>query len=67
MHNLLNRMESEEGKEKYKMRAETTEFSNAQARNKGLQQFLVRGLDKVSCVALIHAIAHNMQILFGNS
>jgi transposase len=67
VHNLLDRMESEEGKEAYKMRAETAEFSNAQSRNKGLQQFLVRGLDKASCVTLIYAIAHNMQILFSHS
>ena len=56
------RMESEEGKKIYKERGETAEFANAQTRNKGFQQFLVRGLEKVKCVTLIYAIAHNMAI-----
>jgi transposase len=56
------RMGTEEAKEFYKERAATAEYANAQARNRGLQQFLVRGLPKVTCVALIYALAHNMII-----
>jgi Transposase DDE domain len=56
------RMGTEEAKEIYKERAETAEYANAQARNHGLKQFLVRGLFKVKCVALIYALTHNMII-----
>lgn len=59
---LRIRMESSEGKELYKERAETAEYVNAQSRNKGLQQFRVRGIEKVTCVALIFAIAQNLTI-----
>ncbi len=38
----------------------TAECVNAQARNRGLTQFLVRGIDKVKAVATWHALAHNM-------
>ena len=56
------RMGTDEAKEIYKERGETAEFVNAQSRNKGLQQFLVRGVDKVTCVALLYAIVQNMTI-----
>lgn len=54
------RMGQPEAKEIYKHRPEAAEWVNAQARNRGLQQFRVRGLAKVKCVALIYAIVHNM-------
>jgi transposase len=54
------RMATEEAKEIYKQRASTAECVNAQLRNRGLQQFLVRGLTKVKAVVLWFAIAHNM-------
>jgi transposase len=54
------RMATAEAKEIYKERAATVECINAAARNRGLQQFLVRGLHKVRCVALLFALAHNM-------
>lgn len=54
------RMASEKAKEIYKERAATVECVNAQARNRGLTRFLVRGIDKVKAVALWHALAHNM-------
>jgi len=54
------RMASEEAKAIYKERAATVECVNAQARNRGLRQFLVRGIDKVKAVAIWHALAHNM-------
>jgi transposase len=44
----------------YKDRASNAECVNARARQRGLYQFLVRGLDKVQAVALWQAIAHNV-------
>lgn len=54
------RMATKEAKEIYKQRAATAECTNAQARNRGLQRFLVRGLRKVKAVALWYALAHNL-------
>lgn len=56
------RMGTDEAKSIYKERAATAEFVNAQSRNKGLQQFLVRGTEKVTCVAFLYAIVQNMTI-----
>jgi len=53
------RMASDEGKQIYKERGATAELVNAHARRRGLQQFLVRGLERVLSVALLHAITHN--------
>ena len=54
------RMGTDAGKAIYKDRAATAECVNAQARNRGLRQFLVRGLAKVKAVALWYAVAHNL-------
>ena len=54
------RMGTPEAKTIYKERAATAECVNAQARNRGLRQFLVRGLAKVKAIATWFAIAHNM-------
>jgi transposase len=54
------RMGTEEAKTIYKRRAATAEWSNARARNWGLRQFLVRGLEKVRSVTLLYALAHNL-------
>ena len=54
------RMNEDAAKEIYKERAATAECTNAQARNRGLQQFLVRGVDKVKSIALLHGLTHNM-------
>jgi len=54
------RMQTPEAKEIYKERAATVECVNAQARNRGLLRFLVRGLEKVRAVVLWHALAHNL-------
>jgi len=54
------RMGTEEGKEIYKLRGSTAEYSNARARNCGFTQFLVRGLAKAKSVACLFAIAHNI-------
>jgi transposase len=62
---LRERMEETEAKEFYKERAATAEYVNAMARNRGMQQFLVRGVTKVKNVALLFALAHNMYIALG--
>jgi transposase len=54
------RMGTEEAKEIYKQRAATAECVNAQARNRGLTQLVVRGLQKVKAIALWFAAAHNV-------
>jgi transposase len=54
------RMGTPEAKEIYKDRASTAECVNAISRNRGLRQFLVRGLRKVRAVVLWFALAHNL-------
>jgi transposase len=54
------RMGTDEAKAIYKERAATAECANAQARNRGLQQFNVRGLAKVKTALLWYALAHNV-------
>jgi transposase len=55
------RMKTEEAKEIYKERASTSETINADVRcHRGLSPFLVRGMDKVLCVALWSALAYNL-------
>jgi transposase len=55
------RMGTAEAQKIYKERAATAELSNAHTRNRGLRQFLVRGLEKVRTVALWHAVVHNLK------
>ena len=55
------RMGTDEAKEIYKQRASTAECVNALARQRGLQQFLVRGLEKIRGVATWFAVAHNLR------
>lgn len=54
------RMGTEAAKAIYKQRAATAECVNAQARNRGLRQLLVRGKQKVRAVLLWYALAHNL-------
>lgn len=54
------RMGTPEAKAIYKERASTAECVNAQARNRGLHQFTVRGLAKVKAVVLWYVLAHNL-------
>src|SRR5215831_103994 len=54
------RMTTEAGQEIYKERAATSECVNAAARNRGLQQLLVRGLRKGRAILLWFALAHNL-------
>lgn len=49
-----------EAKTIYKERASTAECVNAQARNRGLQQFAVRGIEKVNATMLLFALTHNI-------
>lgn len=49
-----------EAKTIYKDRASTAECVNANARNRGLQQFSVRGIVKATSVMLLFAITHNI-------
>jgi transposase len=55
------RMVTDQAKKIYKERGATAELVNAQCRAQGLLQFLVRGVEKVRAVALLHAIANNMR------
>jgi transposase len=59
------RMGTVEAKELYRERGATAEFVNAAARNRGFQQFNVRGIEKAKCVALIFALTHNMVLQIG--
>ena len=54
------RMGTEEAKEIYKDRAATAECVNAIARNRGMRQFTVRGLEKIKTVTLWFVLAHNL-------
>ena len=54
------RMETEEAKNRYKLRAATAEWTNAQVRYHGLVRFAVQGLNKVLSVVLLVTIAHNL-------
>lgn len=54
------RMRTEAGQAIYRERAATSECINAQARNRGLRQFLVRGLDRVRAAVLWYALAQNL-------
>lgn len=54
------RMGTEEGKAAYRWRSRTAEWVHARARNRGLQQFLVRGVKKVLSSSLLYGLAHNL-------
>ena len=54
------RMGTEEAQAIYRSRLATAECVNAQARNRGLRQFVVRGLRKVKAIGLLFALAHNI-------
>src|SRR5262245_57552058 len=53
------RIAHRECQELYKSRPSVAEFPNAECRNRNLRQFRVRGLVKVTAVALWHALAFN--------
>jgi len=58
------RMGTAEAKAIYKRRPQAAEWSNAQARNRGLYQVNVRGLGKVKAVVLWFVLVHNMTRLW---
>ena len=53
------RMRTEESQEKLKQRSSVAEFPNAECRNRGLQQFRVRGLIKAKASTLWYVITFN--------
>jgi hypothetical protein len=55
------RMKTDEAKEIYKQRAATSETINADTRtNRGMAPFSVRGIGKVTCIALWSALAYTV-------
>jgi transposase len=60
MAEFRQRMATAQAKEIYQERAATAECVNATARNRGLQQFRVRGRKKVRAVVLWYVLAHNL-------
>lgn len=54
------RMGTDAAKAVYRLRAASAEWTNALARNRGLHQFRVRGLEKARSVLLWFALAHNL-------
>lgn len=54
------RMASPEGRAIYHRRR-GIETVNGDVKNHGLRRFVLRGLEKVRCEALLHAIAHNLR------
>jgi len=60
MAGLRARMGTPEAKKIYTNRAATAEWVNAGMRNRGLYQFVVRGLTKVRAVVLMQALVHNL-------
>jgi len=53
------RMGTAEARAKYKQRGKC-EWPNAQCRNRGLQQFVVRGLQRVKSAVLWYVLVHNL-------
>ena len=61
VHAWLERMGEDDAKELYRARAGLAEWTNAQAAGRfGLRQFLVRGIQKATSVALLVAITTNL-------
>ena len=58
------RMSTEAAKDHYRLRAETVEWANALAKNRGLNHLRVRGIKKTRAVLLWYALAHNLMQVF---
>ncbi len=54
------RMATDEAKAIYQRRGSLAEWANAQLRNKGMSQFTVRGLPKVTAVAVLLVVTQNL-------
>lgn len=59
MFGFRQRMATDPAKETFKRRPSIAEFPNAECRNRGLNQFRVRGLEKVKVVTLWYALTFN--------
>lgn len=59
MGRFRERMGTKEAQEIYKQRPSVAEFPNAECRNRGLQQFLVRGQKKALGQTLWHVLVNN--------
>lgn len=59
MFAFRQRMATAEAKTLYQRRCSVAEYPNAECRNRGLRQFLVRGQQKVRAVTLWHAVTFN--------
>jgi multidrug efflux pump subunit AcrA (membrane-fusion protein) len=57
---VRQRMKEPASKELYKLRGQSAEWANAQLRNRGLQQFRVRGLVKTCTMVIWFVLAHNL-------
>jgi transposase len=57
-----SRMGTEDAKAIYRLRAQTAEWVNAQARNRGFWFMPVRGQPRCRIIALLFAIAHNLVV-----
>ncbi len=58
--NFRERMQDEYYQAMYKQRPSIAEYPNAVCRNRGLQQFNVRGMVKAKAVMLLHVLAYNL-------
>ncbi len=61
MLNFRARMGTAQAKEIYQKRPSVTEYPNAECRNRGLQQFRVRGQRKALSQTLWHVLVNNFQ------
>lgn len=59
MFGFRQRMATDPAKETFRRRPSIAEFPNAECRNRGLNQFRVRGLEKVKVVTLWYALTFN--------
>ena len=59
MKDFRARMGEPESKAKYKLRGQTAEWTNAQARGCGLYMVRVRGQQQVQAVLVLFALGHN--------
>lgn len=59
MYAFRQRMKTEEAKETYRERGSIAEYPNAECRNRGMQQFRVRGQEKVRTVSLWYVLTFN--------
>lgn len=59
MYRFRQRMATEQAKELYQQRPSIAEYPNAECRNRGLHQFMVRGIDRVKSSTLLYILAFN--------